>query len=60
MEAKVGAKWYVCSEYKYWRAIQHIKYKDATDGWVLDTTETNEVVTGTIEGFAGSWTDVYQ
>ena len=57
VEVKIGGKWYVCSPYKDWRSIMHIKFKDSTDGWIYDASKTNEVVLGTISGFAGSWSE---
>jgi hypothetical protein len=47
----------ISPKYKMWRSIMHLKYKDAIDRWVKDTTKTNEVVEGTISGFAGSWSE---
>jgi hypothetical protein len=57
VEVEIAGKWYVCSPYKDWRSIMHVKYKDATDGWVYDASKTNEIVVGTITGFAGSWSE---
>jgi len=57
VQVKIGTKWYVCSPYKEWRSIMHIKFQDATAGWVEDTSKTNEIVVGTISGFAGSWSE---
>ncbi|MHC4867921.1 MAG: hypothetical protein ACYTEX_27945 [Planctomycetota bacterium] len=57
VQVKIGSKWFVCSPYKEWRCIIHVKYKDATNGWVYDTSSTNEIVLGTISGFAGSWSE---
>lgn len=54
-EVKIGTKWYVCSKYKNWRSIMHIKYQDAQQGWIEDASKTNEIVTGTISGWANSW-----
>jgi len=57
VEVRIGGKWYVCSPNKYWRSIMHIKYKDAQSGWIEDAGKTNEVVEGTIEGWAGEWSE---
>ncbi len=57
VEVKIGTKWYVCSLYKEWRQIMHLKFQDATTGWIEDTSKTNEIVEGTISGFAGSWSE---
>jgi hypothetical protein len=57
VEVKIGTKWYVCSPYKEWRMIMHVKFQDATSGWVEDTSTTNEIVLGTISGFAGTWSE---
>ena len=59
MEIKIGSNWYVCSKYKNWRTIMHVKYQDATAGWVEDTTKTNEVVEdhGPLTGFSGTWSE---
>jgi hypothetical protein len=57
VEINIGGKWYVCSPDKEWRSIMHIKFQDATAGWVEDTSKTNEIVLGTISGFAGSWSE---
>ena len=35
----------------------HVKFQDTTAGWVEDTSKTNEIVLGTISGFAGSWSE---
>ncbi len=56
-EVKIGPRWYVVSGYKEWRVVLHGKYQNATIGWVTDTTQTNEVVEGSLEGFAESWTE---
>lgn len=57
VEVKIGTNWYVCSPYKEWRMIMHVKFQDATNGWVEDTSKTNEIVVGTIDGWAGSWSE---
>ena len=57
VEMKIGENWYVCSKYKNWRCIMHVKYQDATAGWVKDSGKTNEVVVGTITGWANSWSE---
>jgi hypothetical protein len=57
VEVKIGTKWYVCSPYKEWRMIMHVKFQDGTSGWVEDTSKTNEIVLGTISGFAGTWSE---
>jgi len=54
-EIKIGGNWYVCSNYKFWRMIMHIKCPDENTGWIEDTTKVNEVVEGTIGGWAGEW-----
>lgn len=56
VEVRIGSYWYVCSPFKPWRAIIHVKLDG--NGWVEDNF-TNEVVPGGITGFAGSWTDEY-
>jgi len=59
VEVKIGGKWYVCSMYFYWYSILHVKYKDATDGWVKDATKTNQILRGfgPLIGFAEDWTE---
>jgi hypothetical protein len=55
VEVKIGSHWYVCSGYKNWRMIMHVKYDGTAGHWVKDDAKTNEVVEGTIEGWAGTW-----
>ena len=57
VEVEIGGKWYVCSPYKEWRMIMHVKFQDATAGWVHDASKTNEIVLGSIGGWAGSWSE---
>ena len=57
VELKIGGNWYVCSPYKEWRMIMHVKFQDDTAGWVEDASKTNEIVPGTISGFAESWSE---
>jgi hypothetical protein len=57
IEVNIGGKWYVCSPYKHWRSIMHVKFQDATTGWVEDTSKTNEIIVGTIDGFSSSWSE---
>jgi len=57
VEVKVGDNWYVCSPYKQWRSIIHSKYDDVQEKWIYDTSKTNEICPGTIDGFAGSWSE---
>jgi hypothetical protein len=63
IEVKTGqgtyARWFVCSPYLQWRAIQHLEFIDQGTGWGMDGDCTNEAVTGTLDGFSGSWTDNY-
>ncbi len=60
VEVKISNDWYVCSGYTEWRSIMHIRYDEPSDGWILDTTKTNEIVTGPIDGFADDWSDDYE
>ncbi len=57
VEVSIGSYWYVCSKYKNWRSIMHVKYEDATSGWVQDASKTNLIDSGTISGFAGDWSE---
>jgi hypothetical protein len=57
VEVKIGSHWYVCSGYKNWRMIMHVKYDGTAGHWVKDDAKTNEVVEGTIEGWAGTWNE---
>lgn len=57
VEVKIGDDWFVCSPYCEWRMIMHVKFKDAATGWIEDASKTNEIVPGTISGFAGSWSE---
>jgi len=57
VEVKIGNDWFVCSQYREWRSIMHVKFEDAATGWIEDTSKTNEIVVGTISGFAGSWSE---
>jgi hypothetical protein len=57
VEVKIGTKWYVCSKYKNWRMIMHVKYQDATSGWVQDASKTNLIDSGTISEFAEDWSE---
>ena len=57
VQIKIGSKWYVCSPYLEWRTIMHVIYSSAVSHWIKDTSKTNEVVTGTISGFANTWSE---
>ena len=56
VEVNIGGKWYVCSNYKNWYSIMHVKYKNA-DEWEQDSTKTNEIVEGYIGGWPNTWTE---
>jgi len=49
--------WIVCSKYKPWKTIIHIKFEDEEIGWLEDVTKTNEIVEGTINEWADEWSD---
>jgi hypothetical protein len=56
IEVKIGGKWYVCSPYKNWRCIMHLEFKGQQEGW-WQGNGINEIVPGTIQGFAADWND---
>jgi len=56
IEVKIGGKWYVCSPYKDWRCIMHLEFKGQQQGWGY-ANGINEIVPGTIGGFAHDWND---
>lgn len=57
VEVKIGNNWFVCSQYREWRMIMHIRFEDAAIGWIEETSKMNEVVVGTLSGFADSWSE---
>jgi hypothetical protein len=57
VQVTIGGKVYVCSPYVNWRSIIHTKCPDNTTGWIWDTTKTTEIVTGTIDGWAETWSE---
>ena len=57
VEVKIGSKWYVCSPYNYWRSIEHVKSNAGATAWIAVPGATNEIVTGTITGFANTWAE---
>jgi hypothetical protein len=57
VEVKIGNDWFVCSQYREWCSIMYVKFEDAANGWIEDTSKTNEIVVGTISGFASSWSE---
>ena len=56
-EVEIGGKWYVCSEYIFWRSIMHLKPNEDVTRWIGKEDTENEIVRGTIEGFADTWVE---
>lgn len=56
-EVQIGGKWYICSDYIYWRSIMHLKSNAAGTRWIDKPGTVNEVVRGTIDGWANTWSE---
>lgn len=56
-EIQIGGKWYVVSDYQLWHSILHIKFINASSGWGLDTSKTNQILSGEgpLSGFAETY-----